>query len=144
MSWKDYQAPAYEQMRFARYVSASEDPLSVLKSLEQGTITPEEVEALEVVYPELFQFTVATIVQYLPKLQRDLPYDKKVQLSILFKVPVDSSTRPEFVKSIQAMYQERNAQKQANPAPVRPPARPLNPRIAASEATETERLGTRL
>lgn len=140
--WEDYRPAAYEQMRFARYVAATEDPLSVLKSLETGTITPEEVEALEVVYPELFNYTVATIIQYLPQLQRDLPYDKKVQLSILFKVPIDSSTRPEFVKSMQALYAERNAQKQAQSAP-RPPAKSLSPQLAASTQTETERLSSR-
>lgn len=140
--WKDYQPPAYEQMRFSRYVAATEDPLSVLESLETGTITPEEVEALEVVYPELWQYTLSTIIQYLPQLQKQLSYDRKVQLSILFKIPIDSSMRPEFVQSIQAMYAERQAQKQAKQASG-PPARPMSQRIAGGQRTETERLDTR-
>lgn len=140
-NWQDYKPAAYEQMRFARYVAATEDPLNVLRSLETGTITPEEVEALEAVYPEIYQYTQAVLIQYLPKLERDLPYDKKVQLSILFKVPVDSSMRPGFVKAIQAMYQERQAAKQAD-AGRNPPARPLSPKLSGAHQTPSQRLGS--
>lgn len=90
--------------RAERVAYVLENPLSVLNSLENGNLTHEEVQTLKDNYPKMYENVLTSIIDRLPDLQEDLPYDKKVQLSLLFDIPVDPTMQPNFIRAIQESY----------------------------------------
>lgn len=90
--------------KFARYAAATENPESILESMKRGTLTPEEAETMRVVYPQMFAKVQEFILDNVATLQEDLPYQKRVQLSILFRVPADTTMSPAFVQRMQAQF----------------------------------------
>jgi hypothetical protein len=86
--WK----PSDMQMRqWARYVAAVEDPGGIEERLADGTITPEDAEVMREVYPERMAEITMQIVKELPTLRKQLPYQKRIALSVFSNVPVDAA-----------------------------------------------------
>lgn len=101
-NWK----PSDMEMRqFARYAAAVEDPTGVVERLANGTITPEDAEAMRAVYPETMASIQAAITQQLPTLHKTLPYERRVALSIFSGVPVDPAMRPEILAVLQSQFE---------------------------------------
>lgn len=100
-AWKPSEA---EIVRWERYLRAVEDPQSVLRHLQRGTVSPEEVETLKAIYPKLYQGVVDELNDNLPQLRRDLPRKTRTQLSLWFGVPVDATMAPDFVSMIQSIH----------------------------------------
>jgi hypothetical protein len=97
---------------FARYAAAAEDPIGVLERAADGTMTPEDAEALQAVYPELFTAVQENIISRIGELRETLPYQKRLMLSILFGVPVEPAFDPAVLAILQRTY--------AMPTPVGP------------------------
>lgn len=102
--------------RFEKTYQAVQDPLSVVRDLENGLISPEGVEALKEIYPEIFNRVLVQITENMDKLQ-DLPYAERIRLSALFEVPIDQSFDPKFIAAMQA------AQTRPDPASLGQPRR---------------------
>jgi hypothetical protein len=101
----DRWVPSDMAMRsFARSVQAVEDPISVFERVADGSVTPEDAEALRAVYPELFQEAKDDIITRLPELRQQLPYERRLSLSILYGVPVDPSMAPGIVNVLQGNF----------------------------------------
>jgi hypothetical protein len=103
-----YRPSDAELSKFARYFEAVNDPSHVFDELAKGTITREHVEALKTVYPKIYQSVTASLMDNLAELRQELPYSKKLQLSVLFDLPVDYSTRPEFISAMQSLHSPEN------------------------------------
>lgn len=116
------QPPPAEMAKFLRTFDAVSDPTTVLKSLEKGDITPEQVDALRVVYPEMYAQVQRTITAAVAEQgDKKLPYGKVLALSQLFNTPLDPSLQPAFVAAQQAAIA-------APPEAVQPPPRkPMKP-----------------
>jgi hypothetical protein len=95
-----------DMRKFARYVAAVEDPAGIVERLSEGTLTPEDAEALREVYPETFADLRGQIISRLPELRETLPYKRRLSLSILFGVPVDPAMEPRIVQSLQANFED--------------------------------------
>lgn len=89
---------------FARYVSAVENPGGVEQRLAHGIITPEDAEAYKTVYPEMYQHMVQNIMQQLPNLRKELPFQKRLALSIFTDQAVDPSFDPRILQGLQAQF----------------------------------------
>lgn len=87
--------------KMERIVQVFDNPMSVLKDLENGTLSAESVEALGILYPEMYKQIVYQLTENMDKLQ-DLPYKERMQLSIMFDVPLDPTMEPQFIASMQA------------------------------------------
>lgn len=115
-----------EMSRFARYVSAVEKPESVLHDLERGIVTPEQVEALRVTHGPIYEELRNKIVDELVTQKSPLPYNKRVELGVLFGVPTDATLDPGFLQAIQNAQGAAPAEPMAAPlARAGPPSRPL-------------------
>ena len=90
---------------FARAAAAVEDPHGVFDRIAHGVITPEDVDALRAVYPELLADMTAQIASQLPTLQHTLPHSRKIALSMLTGLPVDPAMDPAILSVLQAQYQ---------------------------------------
>ena len=90
----------------------------MLHELQSGTLTRDHVEAVRTVYPAFYKKLQQEVSALLTKRDADghssLPYNKRVQLSILFGQPSDSSMTGPAILSLQSTFQP--AQDQRNMA----------------------------
>lgn len=90
--------------QFARFVAAVEDPGAIEERLADGSVTPEDAEAMRTVFPEMFEDLKRRIVESLPELQKSLPYERRLALSIFSGVPVDPAMHPLILAVLQGNY----------------------------------------
>jgi hypothetical protein len=121
--------------RFARRVRAADDPISVLQDLEHGTVTPEAAEALREVYPQVFAEVQTRLLTRSAELNAKLPYQKVLQLSLLFDAPLDSSLEPQNLAILQEAH--KATQQQAAPAPGQGPMPSAAAQVNLSRLYET-------
>lgn len=98
---------AAEIAAFNRYYDAVERPADILNQAAAGTLTPEAVEAVATVYPELFATMRAALIDKIASKASNpkgdsIPYRTKMMLSLLLGSDVDGSTAPAMVKANQA------------------------------------------
>ncbi len=101
---RDYVPSDLDLAKFERYVQAVADPLSTLEDLEQGTLTREQVEALQAVYPKLYAQIQETVMAKLVSDDGDVPYERRLTLGILLQIPTDKSLDPAYMRSMQANF----------------------------------------
>lgn len=99
-----WQPSDFQMSQFARYVSATEDPDAIIERMNDGSLTTEDVEALREVYPEIYAGIVEELQQQLPTLRQNLPYEKRLMLSIMFGVPVDPAMEPSTLQLLQGNF----------------------------------------
>lgn len=146
MGTKKWKPSDMEISKWKKYVDTVEDPMRSLKDLRAGKFTMEQSETLKTVYPELFQEVVQNLMEELPKLKEELPYQKRLQLGILFNIPADPSTQPAFIQQMQAMHQaSAQAEAQGGAMGGGKISKPAVGKMDKSEMamTQTERLMTR-
>lgn len=117
-----------EIAKFARYWSAVSSPLSVLDDLRRGTVAPEQVEALRVVYPKLYQTMqdgVRTKLMELDERGVIVPYQARLQLDLLLNL--DGAGEPTATVDFMVRFQglvKQDPSGGGQPQP-QPPARPV-------------------
>lgn len=99
-----WQPSDMEMRRFARYVATTEDPDAVMERVAAGSVTPEDREAMVAVYPEMLANLTRQVVEKLPTLRKQLPYQRRLALSIFTGVPVDPAMHPRILASLQASF----------------------------------------
>jgi hypothetical protein len=107
---------------WARRVRAVEDPAGVEERLARGVITPEESDAYRQVYPERFAALQAEIFKALPQLEKTLPMNKKVALSVFTGIPVTPAMQPNVVQTLQATFDVEPGSEGGTQAPRPQPA----------------------
>lgn len=93
-----------ELKEFAAYLVYVNDPLLILKDLDDGNLTPESVEALRYAHPEIFLKIQQEIMSHLTDLRENLPYEKRLVLSQLLDVPIEESLLPENYQGLQNTF----------------------------------------
>lgn len=141
---KQWKPSDFEISKWMKYVNTVEDPMGAFKDLKKGRMTIEQSETLKTVYPELYGEATKLIMEELPKLKEELPYQKRVQLGVLFDVPTDPSLNPAFVAQMQLSHAgatQQEAQKQGGGKVSASRADKLN--FADKTMTNTQRVITR-
>ncbi len=131
---------AEEVQKFANRLRASEDPLSLLDDLKSGHINREAVETVKEMYPELFKQMQLGLMQEVSTLQdkgKEMTYQARLQLDMVWDVPLEPTAQPAFLGTVNEMYAMKREQAPAGmPAPsTRAPKLP--------EATAAQRLENR-
>jgi hypothetical protein len=96
-----------EVATFNRYAEAVDNPLGIIKQAAAGTITPEAVEAVRTVYPELYQQVVKTVTEKLSARMASgetVPYASKLGLTALVGTPMDATMTPGSVAAAQLVW----------------------------------------
>lgn len=101
MGKKPWTPSDFQLAKFERTVTAATYPLSILTSLQNGSLTTEEVNAVKFIYPKLYSQIQMGVMEETARLNEELPYQKRIQLSILFQVPLDNAMKPEFIQMLQ-------------------------------------------
>lgn len=101
--------PSQAQMaQFARTMEVVEHPEKAVQRLAQGTATPDDIDALKSVWPAHYQMVRDLCIRNMNTLQKQMPYQNRLNLSILMDVPAD----PALTQMAQSVYQK----------PAQPPA----------------------
>ena len=131
--FKDNYIPSTMEMaKFERYLKAVERPLETLKELERGTLTREHVEALQAVYPNIYQQLQQSVINQIQEKPESLNYNRKIQLGILLNIPTDSSLLPQNILGLQSQF----GPQQPNESPQSAPGQPV---AAAKDFNFSER-----
>jgi hypothetical protein len=115
-----WQPSKASMMQWARYVEAAEDPAGVIEAAARGnSISMEGVETLKAVYPQLYQQAQRRLIEKAVEGGNEVPFPRRVQLSLLFDLPMDRSMDADYARFLQAPYQAQALAQQ--PAPAQPP-----------------------
>lgn len=126
--------------KFARYVKVVKDPLTILDSMNHGTVSSEEIEAVKTVYPRLYDQIKDTMTTEIQNRREPLPEAKSVRVGVLFGIPTIPLLEPGNYEVVQASYSvTTNNQGQQTTRTVSATG-PLAGKISKSFATEAERL----
>ena len=98
--------------KWANYVRAVSDPVSVIEDAANGTVSPQAAEVLRVLYPATYAEVQNRLWQRLPEMQENSTYDQRIRLSILFQVPLESTMDPKMMGFIQKRFADENAEQQ--------------------------------
>lgn len=139
-SQKKWKPSDLEISKWKKYVDTVENPMKALKDLRKGRMTVEQSETLKAVYPEIYQEVIQNFMDELPKLKEELPYQKRLQISLLFQVPTDYTLTPEFITQMQASHQQSMQAEQSKPQGGFSPARADKLNLAEKQMTATDRV----
>lgn len=90
--------------RFTATLKVVMDPMSALEDLAHGRLTAVGARALRTTNPELAHEMQAAIVRAAQNRGKDVPYETRLQLSVLFDAPLDPSLLPTSIAGCQASY----------------------------------------
>ena len=105
-----------QKAQFERYLNAVENPMSVIKAMKNGEVTPEAVEALKVVYPKVFAQVQNSFLEKAQENRGELTYNQRVRLGTLLGISTDSSLNQENLLGLQSVFAPFN-QKPVGPSP---------------------------
>jgi hypothetical protein len=104
-----------EIRRFAEQKRAVEAPVEHVKDMIDGRASPLGVEAIKKVYPRLYQQMQDELVDKLSEATGPIPFARLIRAALVFDVPLDTKTTPEYGGARQAEYAE--ARQTAQPTP---------------------------
>jgi hypothetical protein len=104
----------YEVAKWARVVRAAEDPLTLLEDLQNRQVTPEAINTVKDLYPELFSRMQVAVLEQVSTLKEGMSYQARLQVATFFDSPIDASQTVEFGATIQGLY---NQSQQSQPQP---------------------------
>lgn len=112
-----------ELHKFATAWDTVNNPLGILDDLQKNMLTSEQVEAVKVVYPELFMQIQNKVREALTKVKEPPPYSTRLQLDLLLDLngSGEPSMTPTFQRTLMNLSQVMQQQAQATP---RPPTAP--------------------
>lgn len=125
-----YRVPEAQMRDFAIAEAAVDDPRRLVEGLKDGNLSPTTVEAVKAVYPEMFSELVLAVTTRMAERREEMPYSKRIQLSILLGVPMDSTLRPEFIAATQAAFAPAPEEQAGGAAPKVPTITPPEPSAA--------------
>lgn len=106
----------FEVAKYDRALDIAEQPLTVLKHMNHGTLLPEDVISLRTIYPSLYSSLSQKIVNQIIDLKdkkNSIPYPKRMTLSLFLGQPLDSTLTPQAIQGIQMSGQIAQSQPQA-------------------------------
>jgi len=112
----EFTIPPSERAKFERYVEVVNDPTVALKKMNDGTLTGEHVEALQVVYPRMYAEAQRTVMEMLGE-KKLLTFKQKVQLGLFMQAPTMPAYDPTIFASIQTQYALVDQEEQVKKVP---------------------------
>lgn len=141
----DLPASKTDLLKFQRYLQAIDNPLLVIQHAKSGMVTPEEVEAVQAVYPRLFQEIRAELTSALVDDSADRPslaplsYNRRMGLSMLLKSNMTGMMKPSMYMGAQSAYRSAGSTPKVQPVKVKPipVSRIENMNVSGRAAQET-------
>jgi hypothetical protein len=91
--------------QFMDYHEIVDDPLKALEHVKNGTLNTKHIEALQAVYPNLYQHMQEQVMQHAtPKALQKLKYPVRIAVAKFLGHPMDASLQPGVVAANQANF----------------------------------------
>ena len=120
---------------WARMVAAADNPGEIEERVAHGTVTREDREVMQALYPERYAAFVRQVVEH-PQDVAKLPYQNRLSLALFTGAPVDATLDPRILGAMQGVYAREPGTEGGTQAP-RP--QPAFGSVKAPEATPAER-----
>lgn len=117
-----WEPSAADISKFYRYVEAVEQPAKMLEKMAHGAFTLEHRDALQAVYPALYEDIKARMYDRLAEWEKPLPYGKKAMLSQFFGTSV-LGLKPGSLNIIQQSFEPDSGQDSPSQGGSRPDGR---------------------
>jgi hypothetical protein len=101
--------PVTEMNKFLRYLRGTTKPQEVIDELDSGKIDREGLEAVKAVSPHTFDELRTRVMTYTAARGKELPFQQRILLSLVFDYPGDKSMDPGYAADIQATFQPQPA-----------------------------------
>ena len=101
-SARDYQPSHAELHEFKKRLAVMNDPIHVMDELKDGTLTAGQIATAQIVHPAILGRIQSEIGDEANAGTTALPYDKRVQLSLLAGQPMDPALKN--LSAIQSIY----------------------------------------
>lgn len=100
------EASATDMAKFSRYYNIVHDPVSALVQVRDGTIVPETIETLGVVFPKLYEDMKQKMVNQMSKLKdrSSIPFQTRMSMSQFMGEPLTASLMPQNIATNQAAF----------------------------------------
>lgn len=105
--------PVASSTQMSKYINAlniAQQPLIVLDKVKNGTITQDDIKALQSMYPRAYlqmqQKIMTELTNHMAK-GHMVPYKTRIGLSMFLAQPLDSTMSPASIQSIQGQYVPR-------------------------------------
>lgn len=132
-----------DQDRFNEFVKGATDPLSALEDMSRGLLTLDRVEAIQAVYPQLYEKLRESVFDYVAaaaEAKQPLAYNKRAQLDILFggKGAIEPTMTTQYMRTVEAASQAMASRDQAKRAQSKAARAP---NFAAAAKSPLDRIG---
>lgn len=128
-----------ELMKWNRYILAVENPLSIVDDLQGRVLTKEAVEAVQNIYPGLYQ-KITEQVMKLAGEKKDMSYQDRLQMNILLGSATDGTLSPGFISRMQGGAKKQAEQQSGGQAAGQKQMRKTEMTGAQNTMTATERV----
>lgn len=108
--------PEFKIARFQELVRAIEDPATLLVDLQNGRVDLEKVSLVEKTSPALLAQMRTAVLNEMNS-RDNVPYEKRVQVSLFLGQPIDPTLSPSFVGSLQATMPKDEAKQPGGKSP---------------------------
>lgn len=108
-----------EIARYNRALEIAEQPLTILKHVKDGTITPQDIEAISNIYPSLYEDMKQKTLEQLMELRAkgtEIDYKTRIGLSVFLGQPLESSMMPQNIMANQVVSKATEAVSKAKPS----------------------------
>lgn len=131
-----------EKEKYERTLENVENPMNVLKHISDGTLTADDMQTFQRVYPGMHKMLVQKFTDQVVDAKAkgtELPYHVVMSLSLFMGMPLDSTLTPQFIASNQPQPQQQQApQGPQQPKGQRGSKKALD-KWASNEMTPTEK-----
>ncbi len=106
-------ANAVEEATYNRALDIAQNPLIVLKSIKEGSLTVNDIQHLKTLYPALYSKFTTQVMQNLVDKKTDhaiIPYKTKLSLAAFMGQPLDSSMQPLAIVASQPHSMDLNSE----------------------------------
>lgn len=109
-----------KQEKYERALTIAEQPLVVMESIKDGSLTAEDVNHIKTLYPGLYGQLTQKLTHELVTYQQkgdvaDIPYSTIMSLSLFMGQPLETSLQPQSIQALQ-MAHMMPSQQQGPPA----------------------------
>lgn len=100
----DRQPSQVEESKYNRAIDLAEQPLLAVKSIKEGTLTPQDVQTIHTIYPNLYDKLSQTLTnEMINHVSKDnpIPYATRLSLSLFLGQSLDASMTPQAILAAQ-------------------------------------------
>jgi hypothetical protein len=122
-------------------ITIGANPLSILKNVKDGSITPDQLNHLNSMYPEIQQHLAQEITKKIVdnKLSGEKPaYKTRQGLSMFLGTPLDSTFTPHCIMATQNVFMNQRGAQQQSPPPKKSPSKSKMDKTANNYMTQDQ------